>query len=242
VAEPIPGYVVTTPYGTPGSWAAGYHTGEDYSTHGATGKRVNATKAGKVVGTGNVWGDSYGKQVVVESGEVRHAYCHLSSIKVSTGQHVEAGDKLGESGNTGNSTGPHLHYEERHGPYAYGDDREPLYSHDQDDGDEMPSDEKIIDLVRRGVQAELGDENVGELSDRVADKVWAELLSYKSEVTQKAGPGWLVYTERRVEAIQAQLDAIIARADALVAAMDIDPRSLPPAPPPMDPMPNDPGE
>jgi len=234
-------HTVTTAYGVPGSWAAGYHTGEDYSTHGATGVRVNATRAGRVVGTGNAWGSDYGKQVIVESDGIRHGYCHLSSIAVSVGQDVDAGDKLGGSGNTGNSTGPHLHYEERTSPFGYWEHREPRFSHEDED-DEMPSDEKIIDLCRRAVQAELGDENAGELSDRIADKVWAEKITYNSgEVTQKAGPGWLVYTERRVEAIQAQLDAILARADSLVAALDIDPRSLPPAPDPMPPMPDDPG-
>jgi hypothetical protein len=240
VGTPLPGFVVTTPFGVPGSWAAGYHTGEDYSTHGVTGCRVQATRAGKVVGTGNVWGDSYGKTVVVESDGIRHGYCHLASIKVEQGQHVDIGDKLGGSGNTGNSTGPHLHYEERRSPYAYDDHREPQYSHQAWEDDDVPSDEHIIDLVRRAVQAELGDENAGALSDRIADKVWAEKLSYTGEttVTQKAGPGWLVYTERRVEAIQAQLDAIAARADAALSALDVDPRSLPPYPEPLPPMPD----
>jgi hypothetical protein len=79
--------------------------------------------------------------------------------------------------------------------------------------DDMPySEEKIIDLCRRAVQAELGDENLGELTDRIADKVWAEKLFYHEgqpdEVGQKAGPGWLVYTERRVEQLQADVAAI----------------------------------
>lgn len=135
---PLPGYVVTTPFGVPGSWAAGYHTGEDYSTHGSTGKRVEATRAGRVVGVGNVWGSDYGKQVVVESGGVRHGYCHLSGIAVDVGDQVEAGGKLGESGNTGNSTGPHLHYEERTAPYGYADHRRPQFStDDQDGGDDV---------------------------------------------------------------------------------------------------------
>lgn len=84
---------------------------------------------------------------------------------------------------------------------------------DEDD-DDMPSDEHIMDLVRRAVQAELGDENAGVLSDRIAEKVWAEKLTYNSadgaDVTQKAGPGWLVYTERRVEALQADMAAVKA--------------------------------
>lgn len=85
---------------------------------------------------------------------------------------------------------------------------------DEGQGEDMPSDEHLIDLVRRGVQAELGDENAGALSDRVAEKVWAEVLAYHGgqpdEVRQKAGPGWLVYTERRVEALQADVAAIMS--------------------------------
>jgi murein DD-endopeptidase MepM/ murein hydrolase activator NlpD len=214
VGTPLPGYAVTTPFGVPGSWAAGYHTGEDYSTHGATGERVEATRAGKVVDVGNVWGSDYGYQVVVESDGIRHGYCHLASIAVEPGQHVDAGDRVGGSGNTGNSTGPHLHYEERTSPYGYHDHREPRFSHqDDDEDDDMPSDAHIKDLVRQAVQAELGDENAGALSDRIAEKVWQLKLTYQGPdpadtVTQKAGPGWLVYTERRVEQIQAQLDRI----------------------------------
>jgi murein DD-endopeptidase MepM/ murein hydrolase activator NlpD len=212
--HPIPGYAVTTPFGVPGSWSAGYHTGEDYSTHGQTGVRVEATRAGVVVEVGDVWGPSYGKQVVVESDGIRHGYCHLASIAVGAGDRVEAGDKLGGSGNTGNSTGPHLHYEERRAPYAYADHREPQFSHQAWEDDDVPSDAHIKDLVRQAVQAELGDENAGALSDRIAHKVWQELLTYSApggdDVTQKAGPGWLVYTERRVEDLQAAVARIEA--------------------------------
>lgn len=133
MAAPMADHAVTTPYGKPGDWAAGYHTGEDYSTHGNTGVPVTATKSGKVVGTGNVWGSDYGKTVVVESDGIRHGYCHLSSIAVASGDHVDVGDRIGASGNTGNSTGPHLHYEERRSPYGYHDHRAPCYSEDGDD-------------------------------------------------------------------------------------------------------------
>jgi hypothetical protein len=91
--------------------------------------------------------------------------------------------------------------------------------------DDMPSDEHLIDLVRRGVQAELGDENTGALSDRVADKVWAEVLAYHGgkpdEVAQKAGTGWLVYTERRVEAIQAELANLSADVAAIATSLGV---------------------
>jgi murein DD-endopeptidase MepM/ murein hydrolase activator NlpD len=51
--------------------------------------------------------------VIVENGAYRTYYAHLSSIPVSVGDTVKAGTTIGLSGNTGNSTGPHLHYEIR---------------------------------------------------------------------------------------------------------------------------------
>jgi hypothetical protein len=122
MAHPIPGFTITTPFGKPGKWAAGFHTGDDYSTKGKTGFPVHATAAGKVVivsqGSGG-WGKSYGKHVVIQTGGARHGYCHLSKIHVRMGQAVTAGQKIGLSGNTGNTTGPHLHYEERTTPFKY---------------------------------------------------------------------------------------------------------------------------
>lgn len=125
-----PPYRVTTPYGVPGPWMAGRHTGEDFSTVGKTGIEVLATRRGRVVGVGNVWGSSYGLQVVIEGprGGIRMGYCHLEGSLVSVGQRVAKGQVIGRSGNTGRSTGPHLHYEERRRPFHYGDDRRPVFS------------------------------------------------------------------------------------------------------------------
>jgi murein DD-endopeptidase MepM/ murein hydrolase activator NlpD len=67
---------------------------------------------GKVVHAG--WNNQgYGNLVIVENGAYRTYYAHLSSIPVSVGDTVRAGTTIGLSGNTGNSTGPHLHYEIR---------------------------------------------------------------------------------------------------------------------------------
>jgi len=129
MADPIPGFGITTPFGKKGEWAAGFHTGDDYSTKGQIGFPVHATTAGKVVivsqGEGG-WGEDYGKHVVIQTGDDRHGYCHLSKIFVAVGQAVDAGQKIGKSGNTGNvkgSIGPHfgahLHYEERTGNFKY---------------------------------------------------------------------------------------------------------------------------
>lgn len=128
--SPLPGYTVTTPYGKPGPWMAGYHTGDDYSTHGQRGIPVLATHAGTVLATGNVWGSSYGLTVVVHgpTGRVRVGYCHLRDLSVRAGDLVRAGQLIGFSGNSGRSTGPHLHYEERLRPFHYGNDRKPRFN------------------------------------------------------------------------------------------------------------------
>lgn len=122
---PVPSHPrVTTPFGKPGSWAAGFHTGDDYGSPGIHGVPVAATASGTVVysGTNGGWGSAYGIQVIIDSGGRRHLYAHLSSRSVSYGQRVSAGQTIGTVGNTGRSFGPHLHYEERVSPYRYGSD------------------------------------------------------------------------------------------------------------------------
>ncbi|AXH69924.1 tail length tape measure protein [Streptomyces phage Karimac] len=62
-------------------------------------------------GNGNGGYRSYGRYIVVANGMDRTLYAHLSSRSAKVGQSVRAGQLLGYSGNTGNSTGPHLHFE-----------------------------------------------------------------------------------------------------------------------------------
>lgn len=86
------------------------HTALDIAV--PVGTPVKTTMDGKVVHAG--WNDQgYGNLVIVENGEYRTYYAHLSSIPVAVGDTVTAGTVIGLSGNTGNSTGPHLHYEIR---------------------------------------------------------------------------------------------------------------------------------
>jgi murein DD-endopeptidase MepM/ murein hydrolase activator NlpD len=89
------------------------HTGWDIA--GGFGSFVRATAPGVVVEAG--WTNvGYGQHVVIDHGYgYRTLYGHLSKIGVSVGQRVSAGDYLGNIGSTGNSTGPHLHYEVRVG-------------------------------------------------------------------------------------------------------------------------------
>jgi murein DD-endopeptidase MepM/ murein hydrolase activator NlpD len=97
-----------------GTLTQGYHTGHlalDFGT--PVGTNVKATMDGKVVYAG--WNnEGYGNLVIVENGPYRTYYAHLSEIPVQLGESVTAGTTVGLSGNTGNSTGPHLHYEVRY--------------------------------------------------------------------------------------------------------------------------------
>ncbi|MEO3844117.1 transglycosylase family protein [Streptomyces sp. B22F1] len=108
-----------------GSWSSGYHTGVDFSA--GTGTPVKAVTSGTVVKAGNgADGGAYGIAVVIKHDDGRYSqYAHLSSTSVSVGQSVGAGDQIGLSGSTGNSTGPHLHFEVRTSP-DYGSDVDPV--------------------------------------------------------------------------------------------------------------------
>ncbi|MFE6288313.1 transglycosylase family protein [Streptomyces sp. NPDC057877] len=112
-----------TPYRTAGSsWSKGYHTGVDFPV--PTGTSVKSVAAGQVVSAG--WGGSFGYEVVVRHGDGRYSqYAHLSAISVKAGQQVGAGQRIGRSGSTGNSSGPHLHFEVRTGP-GFGTDVDPV--------------------------------------------------------------------------------------------------------------------
>jgi murein DD-endopeptidase MepM/ murein hydrolase activator NlpD len=76
------------------------------------GTPVRATGAGKVLYAG--WNnEGYGNLIILENGPYRTYYAHLDRLLVKPGEGIEAGAIVGLSGNTGNSTGPHLHYEVR---------------------------------------------------------------------------------------------------------------------------------
>lgn len=114
---------VSTGYHFAGSsWSSGYHTGVDFSA--GSGTSVKAIADGTVVSAGD--GGAYGNEVVIRHADGKYSqYAHLSSIAVSTGDSVTAGEQIGLSGSTGNSTGPHLHFEIRT-TAEYGSDIDPL--------------------------------------------------------------------------------------------------------------------
>lgn len=120
------GLRVTTPYGQRGSWAAGYHTGEDYAA--PIGSVAVAVTWGRVIATGRTtWGAAYGTMVLIRTGSGRYDYgfCHLSRVLVKVGDKVRPGTVVGYTGNTGNTTGPHLHFEARTAGGRYGSDVAP---------------------------------------------------------------------------------------------------------------------
>ena len=86
------------------------HNGIDYAT--AVGTPIRAAANGVVIATSSGWSGGYGNQIVVSHGNgVATRYAHLSSVRISSGTVVTQGQIIGYSGNSGNSTGPHLHFE-----------------------------------------------------------------------------------------------------------------------------------
>ena len=67
-----------------------------------------------IIARGSGWNGGYGQMVVISHPNgTQTLYGHMSAISVNAGDLVSAGQKIGEVGNTGNSTGPHLHLEVR---------------------------------------------------------------------------------------------------------------------------------
>lgn len=115
-------FKVTCEYNKKGNWSAGRHTGIDLV--GLSSKTVYATCDGIVSKTG--FDNCYGNFVVVKSNDgYYHWFCHLATISASIGQQVTRVSKIGIMGSTGNSTGPHTHYEIRTPENKYGEDINP---------------------------------------------------------------------------------------------------------------------
>lgn len=86
----------------------------DFNRADDLGDTVVAAAAGKVTRVENLGNTSYGRWIEIDHGNgYRTRYAHLSSQAVSVGQSVSRGQKIGNVGNTGGSSGPHLHYEQR---------------------------------------------------------------------------------------------------------------------------------
>ena len=109
--KPISGGRLSSSFGRrsrPTKGASTYHKGIDWAT--PTGTAVYASCGGTVARAG--WGSGYGYVVYINHPDGRQTrYGHLSKVLVSVGQTVTQGQKIALSGNTGVSTGPHLHFE-----------------------------------------------------------------------------------------------------------------------------------
>ncbi|NGO71720.1 M23 family metallopeptidase [Streptomyces boncukensis] len=115
-------YRVSQRYGVRGNWAAGHHTGIDLAV--PRGTPVRSVGSGTVVFAGR--SGAYGKAITIRMRDRKYTlFAHLSTIAVKRGKRVRAGTFIGRSGNTGRTTGPHLHFEVR-AKRGYGSDINPV--------------------------------------------------------------------------------------------------------------------
>lgn len=119
---PVHHYTLSAGFNQAGSLWSHRHSGQDFAV--PTGTPVEAVHRGTVVEAD--WGGAYGNNIVIRHEDGYYTqYGHLSAFRVFVGQQVSAGQTIALSGSTGNSTGPHLHFEVRTTPY-YGSEVEPL--------------------------------------------------------------------------------------------------------------------
>jgi murein DD-endopeptidase MepM/ murein hydrolase activator NlpD len=105
-------YRMTSGFGT--RWGR-LHAGVDFA--GPVGTPIYATADGVVIEAG--WSSGYGRMIKIQHEfGIETRYAHLNAIRVDVGQRVSRGDRIGDMGNSGRSTGPHLHYEIRVGGEA----------------------------------------------------------------------------------------------------------------------------
>ena len=111
VGKPVWSYWLSSPFGKrkdPFNSKSARHKGVDLASN--TGNKIKTMAAGKVTRAG--WATGYGKVIEIDHGNgFKTKYGHLNKIYVTKGQQVAQNDAIGEVGNTGRSTGPHLHYE-----------------------------------------------------------------------------------------------------------------------------------
>ncbi|MFI9378987.1 M23 family metallopeptidase [Streptomyces parvulus] len=113
--DPVKKYKLSASFAQNGGMWAHKHSGQDFAV--PIGTNVVAAHGGTVVkagGNGAGDGPAYGNAIVVKHGNGTYSqYAHLSKVNVKIGQVVKTGQSIAKSGNTGNSSGPHLHFEIR---------------------------------------------------------------------------------------------------------------------------------
>jgi murein DD-endopeptidase MepM/ murein hydrolase activator NlpD len=125
--DPVKKYKLSASFNQSGGMWQSTHSGQDFAV--PSGTEVVATHGGTVVkagGNGAGDGPAYGNAIVIKHGGGTYSqYAHLSRIDVKVGQVVKTGQHIARSGNTGNSSGPHLHFEIRTTP-NYGSAIDPV--------------------------------------------------------------------------------------------------------------------
>ncbi|MBD3281003.1 peptidoglycan DD-metalloendopeptidase family protein [Candidatus Dojkabacteria bacterium] len=160
-----------------GNTALTIHPGLDIGL--AVGSKVYAVEEGEIlysrdpgetvtIGNGLYQDSSYGGLVVVDHGSFHSIYAHLNSANVNVGDNVDKGEVIGYSGNTGNSSGPHLHFELRvDNCYVY-DSRECTYDpliYLGDDISDIDRDSNVLDDYYEACLTVQGEE--GYVSNRL---------------------------------------------------------------------------
>ncbi|MFF4256409.1 peptidoglycan DD-metalloendopeptidase family protein [Streptomyces sp. NPDC001663] len=112
---PVETYQLSAGFGSGGERWVNRHTGQDFAV--PIGTPVRAVGAGRVVSV--ACGGPFGIAIVIQHGDgYCTQYAHLAAVTVDEGEQVRTGQWIGQSGTTGNSTGPHLHFEVRVTPEA----------------------------------------------------------------------------------------------------------------------------
>ncbi|MFF4588505.1 peptidoglycan DD-metalloendopeptidase family protein [Streptomyces sp. NPDC001388] len=107
---PVETYTLSAGFGSGGERWANRHTGQDFAV--PIGTPVRAVGAGRVVRVS--CGGAFGIEIVLRHADGYYTqYAHLAAVMVDQGESVTAGQWIGQSGTSGNSTGPHLHFEAR---------------------------------------------------------------------------------------------------------------------------------
>ncbi len=116
--KPVGKYTLSASFNQGGAMWSHKHSGQDFAV--PVGTTVKATHTGTVVKAGPYGGgdgSAYGNAIVIKHSNGKYSqYAHLSKINVGVGSHVKTGQAIAKSGNTGNSSGPHLHFEIRTTP------------------------------------------------------------------------------------------------------------------------------
>ncbi len=108
------GAYISSDYGPRTDPYTGFHKGLDITCGGAQGKRICAARGGTVIVAAYGWNGGYGNYIIIDHGDgLSTLYAHCESLSVSVGEQVSRGQFIANVGNTGNSFGPHCHFEVR---------------------------------------------------------------------------------------------------------------------------------